>query len=126
MQAAIEQDYDKLGRVQGYLQSTMEMNLVLYHLDNDMSVYVNMDAVYALHQDSKSHNRVIVYIGNTLAYVSSHKQQCMTKSLTEAELVGLTNYMSKVELMEGFVCFITNENPMCQQSTRTVQQLSAW
>ncbi len=34
----------------------------------------------------------------------------MTKSPTEAELVGLANNVGMVELFEEFICFITNRN----------------
>ena len=44
---------------------------------------------------------MVVYVGGSLAYVSSKKQKCMTKSPTEAELVGLTDNVGLVELFEN-------------------------
>jgi hypothetical protein len=68
-----------------------------------------VDAAYAVHNDSKSHSGVVVYVGNTLAYVSSRKQKCMSKSLTEAELIALTDNLGMVELFKEFVEFVTQE-----------------
>ncbi len=47
--------------------------------------------IYALHEDSKSHTKVVIYIGGYMVYASSKKQKCMTKSPIEADLVGLTD-----------------------------------
>jgi hypothetical protein len=69
-----------------------------------MHVCAYVDASYALHQDSKPQTGVVVYVGKMLAYVSSCKQKCMTKSLTEAELVCLTYNVGMGELLEEFVC----------------------
>ncbi len=66
-----------------------------------------MDAAYALHADSKSHTGVVIYVGQTLVYVSSRKQKCMSKSPTEAELIGLTDNIGLVELFQEFVEFLT-------------------
>jgi hypothetical protein len=37
-------------------------------------------------------------VGETLVYVSSKKQKCMSKSPTEAELIGLTDNLGLIEL----------------------------
>jgi hypothetical protein len=77
VQAAMQQDYEKLEHV--LVQGTVEWKLVLHHSDSNMHVCAYVDASYALHRDSKSH----------IGVVSSRKQKCMTKSPTEAELLGL-------------------------------------
>lgn len=104
----MEQDYEKLEHVLGYLQVTAEQRLVLSCSESNMHVNAYVDIAYALHQDSRSCTGVIVYVGNTLAHVSLRKQKCMTKSPTEAELVRLTNNGGMAEIFEEFVCFITN------------------
>jgi len=53
---------------------------------------------------------VIIYVGQTLAYVLSRKQKCMSKSPTEAELIALTDNVSLVELFKEFVEFLTMQN----------------
>jgi hypothetical protein len=66
-----------------------------------------VDAAYAIHDDSKSHSGVVVYVGSTLVYVSSRKQKCMSKSPTEAELISLTDNLGLVELFKEFLEFVT-------------------
>jgi hypothetical protein len=52
-----------LERVLGYLQGTVERMLVLHYLDSNMHMCAYLDASYALHQDSKSHTGVVMYVG---------------------------------------------------------------
>jgi hypothetical protein len=66
-----------------------------------------IDAAYAVHGDSKSHSGVVIYVGDTLACVSSKKQKCMSKSPTEAELIALTDNLGLVELFREFLEFVT-------------------
>jgi hypothetical protein len=66
-----------------------------------------VDAAYAIHNDSKSHSGVIVYVGQTLACVLSRKQKCMSKSPMEAELIALTDNVGLAELFREFVEFLT-------------------
>jgi hypothetical protein len=68
-----------------------------------------VDAVFVLHSDSKSHMGVMVYVGETLVYVSSKKQKCMSKSPLEAELIGLTDNLGLIELFQEFVEFLTGK-----------------
>jgi hypothetical protein len=46
----------------------------------------------------------------TNLYVASRKQKCVTKSLTEAELVGLTDNLGVVMLFHEFVSFLVQKN----------------
>ncbi len=71
-----------------------------------MHVRAYVDAAYALHGDSKSHKGVVIYVGETLAYVS-RKQKCMIKSPTEVELIALTDNLGLVELFQEFDEFLT-------------------
>ena len=69
-------------------------------------VQAYVDAAYALHQDSKSHSGVVIFIGETLVYVSSRKQKCMSKSPTEAELIALMNNLGLIKLFHEFANFM--------------------
>jgi hypothetical protein len=105
VQYASVQDKEKLERVLGYLKWTEEQVLVLKPcVTGEVVAYV--DAAYAIHNDSKSHTGVVIYVGNTLVYVSSRKQKCMSKSPTEAELIGLTDNLGLIELFHEFVEFV--------------------
>jgi len=97
---------EKLARVLGYLKWTEEQVMVLKPcVTGEVVAYA--DAAYAIHNDSKSHTGVVIYVGDTLVYVSSKKQKCMSKSPTEAELIGLTDNLGLVELFHEFTEFVT-------------------
>ncbi len=74
------------------------------YVEGKITAYV--DVAYALHSDSKSHTGVVIYVGETLVYVSSKKQKCMSKSPTEAELIGLTDYLGLIKLFHEFLEFL--------------------
>jgi hypothetical protein len=106
VQEATVEDRDKLDRVLGYLRWTEEYVLVLKpYVEGKITAYV--DAAYALHNDSRSHTGVVIYVGETLVYVSSKKQKCMSKSPTEAELIALTDNVGLIELFHEFLEFLT-------------------
>jgi hypothetical protein len=105
VQGATQQDMVKLERVLGYVKATQEQAMVL-HAQTTQNIRAYVDAAFALHNDSKSHTGVMVYVGETLVYVSSKKQKCMSKSLMEAELIGLTDNLGFIELFQEFVEFL--------------------
>jgi hypothetical protein len=52
-----------------------------------------VDASYAVHEDMKSHKGGIVSFGRRAAMSKSSNQKLNTKSSTEAELVGASDYL---------------------------------
>lgn len=46
-------------------------------------------------------------MGGMMAYASSKKQKCVTKSPTESKLVALTDNLRFVELFQDFAEFVT-------------------
>jgi hypothetical protein len=105
VQGATQQDMGKIERVLGYVKAMQDHAMVL-RAQTTQNIRAYVDAAFALHSDSKSHTGVMVYVGETLVYVSSKKQKCMSKSLTEAELIGLTNNLGFIELFQEFVEFL--------------------
>jgi len=105
VQGATQQDMGKLERVLGYVKVTQDYTMVL-RTQTTQNIRVYVDAAFALHSDSKSHTGVMVYVGETLVYVSSKKQKCMSKSPTEADLIGLTDNLGFMELFQDFVEFL--------------------
>ena len=68
MQNATTEDQAKLNRVLGYLKGTQDRVLLLHNqVSSKVRAYV--DAAYALHNDSKSHSGVVLYVGETLVCV---------------------------------------------------------
>ncbi len=106
VQGAMYEDKEKLKRVLGYLKGTAERKLFL-HAQREKRIVAYVDAAYAVHNDSKSHSGVMTYVGDTLAYVSSKKQKCMSKSPTEAELIALTDNLGLIKLFREFLEFLT-------------------
>jgi hypothetical protein len=70
-----------------------------------MRVRAYIDAAYGVHQEiGKSHTGCAIVIGDGgPVYNKSTKQKIVTKSSTEAELVGLSNTASQAIHMRNFV-----------------------
>jgi hypothetical protein len=89
-------------------------------------VHAYVDAAYALHSDSRSHTGVIIFVGSSIAFVSSRKQKCMSNGPMEAELIGLTDNLGLVKLFKEFVDFIMGKEtrtPIVFQDCKSVISL---
>jgi hypothetical protein len=119
------EDQQKLLRLLGYLQVTVDKKLHL-RPEGVFRVEAYVDAAFAIHGDSKSHTGVAVFMGGALVYEASRKQKCMTKSPTESELVALTDNVGFVELFEEFLSFLLNvkeRTPIIYQDCTSVIDL---
>jgi hypothetical protein len=103
-----QRDQTKLIRVLGYLQNTKDLKYNIKPRE-PLKIMACIDAVFAAHDDSKSHSGVVVFVAGMLVYASSKKQGCVTKSPTESELVALTDNIGLVELFTEFVTFLVND-----------------
>jgi hypothetical protein len=84
-----------------YLHRTLNEYLVLgrsgwHHCDENM-----VNASYAVHRDMKSHSRGVVSFGRGVVMSKSSKQKLNTKSSTEAELVGASDYLHVPQAIRG-------------------------
>jgi hypothetical protein len=125
LQESTYEDKQKLQRVLGYLKGTVDRTLLL-RTPKGNQIVAYIDAAYAVHEDSKSHSGVLIYVGDTLAYVASKKQKCMSKSPTEAELIALSDNLGLVELFKEFLEFITQSKipaPVVYQDCSAVVSL---
>jgi hypothetical protein len=95
-------DRCKLRRVIRYLRSTKELHLTLEG-DNVASLHWFIDASYAVHPDMKSHTGGVMIMGKGAIVSGSNKQKLNTKSSTEAELVGVDDFMSRILSVRYFV-----------------------
>jgi hypothetical protein len=119
---ATVEDRKKLARLLGYLKGTMTQGLVIRPVDN-LQLYAYVDAAFALHDDSKSHTGVVILLDKSVVYVASRKQKCVTKSPTEAELVGLTDNLGLIVLFHEFVSFLVGKRaalPIAYQDSTSV------
>ena len=87
-----EQDWSKLKRTLEYLRGTLD-DFVTFGADDMCKMQTWVDASYAVHEDMKSHTGGVVSFGRGAAMSKSSKQKLNTKSSTEAELVGASDYL---------------------------------
>jgi hypothetical protein len=92
---ATEDDSKKLARVLMYLNSTADLKMTLC-AEDEMRVHAYVDASFAVHHDMRSHTGGVISLGRGAVHVSSKKQRLMTKSSTEAELVGISDVLPQI------------------------------
>ena len=92
--APTDDDQRKLDRVLRYLNSTKEMGMIL-EPEKAIAVLVYADVSYGVHADGKSHTGLYITLGRGGVFVRSAKQKIVTKSSTEAELVGLSDSLGQ-------------------------------
>jgi hypothetical protein len=90
-----QDDYKKLTRVVKYLDSTVDMPLVL-SADASGKIRWWVDASYAVHSDMKSHTGGTMSLGKGSIYSTANKQKLVTRSSTEAEVVGVHDVMPQL------------------------------
>ena len=88
------QDWDKLKRVLRFLNGTLDEVLVLAS-QNILKMDVFVDASYGVHDDMKGHTGGCVTFGRGAVMSKSTKQKLNTKSSTETEIVGCSDYMTQ-------------------------------
>ena len=97
-----EDDERKLDRVLSYFLFTRDQKLVL-RIAEVIEVRAYVDASFGTHQDMKSVTGVMIMIGGACIYIKSGKQKIITRSSTEAELVGLSDALSEILWTREFV-----------------------
>ena len=95
-------DYVKLKRLLEYLYGTLDLSLVL-GADNLGTIYTWVDASYAVHNDMRSHTGGVISFGVGGLLCKSSKQKLNTKSSTEAELVGASDYLPNTIWVMNFM-----------------------
>ena len=92
VQRPTEQDRNKLRRVLQYLNGTKDMCLTL-SADDLSKMHAWVDASFAVHMDSKGHTGGGMSLAYGVVLPKSVKQKLNTKSSTEWELVGASDYL---------------------------------
>ena len=85
-------DWKKLLRVLGFLKVTIN-DARYIAIDNIKHLFSWADASYAVHHDMKSHTVGATSFGRGIICSKSSKQKINTKSSTEAELVGICDFL---------------------------------
>jgi hypothetical protein len=117
-----EDDYKKLAHVVKYLDSTTNLPLVLAS-DDTGRIFWWVDASYAVHTDMKSHTGGTMSLGKGSIYSTSTKQKLVTRSSTEAEVVGVHDVMPQLiwtaNFLEGQgICI--DESVLYQDNTSSI------
>ena len=87
-----EEDWKKLIRVLSYERQTIDDPRIIGVLSLKKLISW-FDASYAVHPDMKSHTGATISYGRGVIGTKSSKQKLNTKSSTEAELVGASDYL---------------------------------
>ena len=90
-----EEDWQKLHRMMIFLHNTQDDSLVL-EADNTNIIRWHIDAAFAVHPDMKSHTGAVMSLGKGAIQSASKKQKTVTRSSTEAELIGVDDVISQV------------------------------
>ena len=85
-------DWEKLARLINYLHTTIDDDRIM-GADSLDTLYTWIDAAYAVHPNMRSHTGGCMSMGTGTMHARSSKQKLNTKSSTEAEVVGLSEYI---------------------------------
>jgi histone deacetylase 1/2 len=98
----LEQDWRKLDRVLKYLCGTQDLGIVI-EASSTVQVLAYVDASFGIHSDLKSHTGTLISLGYGPVLVKSSKQKLVSKSSTEAELIGVSDALSYVLWARNFL-----------------------
>jgi hypothetical protein len=100
--ALTEQDERKLQRLLEYLQGTIDLKLRLGA--NSLNKFTTwVDASFAVHDDMRSHTGGVISFGRGGIICQSKNQSINTKSSTEAELIGASDYLPNTIYVKMFM-----------------------
>ena len=103
VQSPTEDGRAKLHRGMGYIIGTVGSSPTL-EVEGPIRVTAYVDASFATHNsDMKSHTGVFITLGKGAFYCRSSKQKLVTKSSTEAELVGNSDAPSQIIWSKHFL-----------------------
>ena len=98
-----EEDWEKLRHVLRYLHGTRDLELIL-GVDGVVAVLTAwVDASYGTHPDKRSHTGGAMSFGRGAFSCKLKKQKLNTKSSTEAEVVGASDYLPSMLWARNFL-----------------------
>ena len=87
-----EKDWEKLKRCLGFIKGTRD-DLRVIGADNLEDLCIWVDASHATHENMRGHTGGIMSAGTGAIHCKSSKQKLNTRSTTESELVGASEYL---------------------------------
>ena len=125
-----DQDWQKLKRVLQYLLGTRDLELILGMNAADGSfatLTAWVDASYGVHPDKRSHTGGTMSFGRGAFSCKSKKQKINTKSSTEAEVVGASDYLPNMLWAKNFLeaqgISLANNNIVFNQDNQSAIRL---
>jgi KUP system potassium uptake protein len=118
-----EQDRLKLKRVLEFLKGTLE-DYRIVGADDVTIMQTWVDASHAVHKDMKSHTGGVVSFGRGAVMSKSSKQKLNTKSSTESELVGASDYLAYPTWAKKFLGsqgYVLKQNIFHQDNKSTIK-----
>ena len=85
-------DWKKLKRCLGFLKRTIKDRRIM-SADNLTDLYVWIDTSHAVHDNMQEHTGGVISMGRGALHCKSSAQKINTKSTTESELVGVSEYL---------------------------------
>ena len=85
-----------------YLNSEPELGLTIYP-GSVLNITAYVDASFGVHPDYKSHTGSVIMMDKGAVFAKSSKQKLMSKSSTEAELIGLSDALSQIIWTRDFM-----------------------
>jgi Reverse transcriptase (RNA-dependent DNA polymerase) len=99
-----QEDEKKLQRLLCYLQGTISLSLPLIIGADSLSQFATwVDASFAVHPNMRSHTGGVISFGRGGILCKSKKQSINTKSSTEAELIGASDYLPNTLYVKMFM-----------------------
>ena len=118
-----EDDWEKLRRVLQYLRGTIDLFLTLGGDDiTKMKSWV--DVSYGVHDDCRSHTGGAISFGWGVLLTKCQKQKLNTKSSTEGEIVGVSDFLPNMIWARMFLQeqgFILKENILYQDNQSAIK-----
>ena len=100
--APTDDDQKKLNRVFDYLSATVD-EVVCFQLGGSVEPEVYIDASYGVHANGSSRTGMVIMMAGVAIGCWSSKQKLVTKSSTEAEIVGLSDGLTNAIWMREMV-----------------------
>jgi hypothetical protein len=123
VQHPTEADWQKLRRMIQFLKGT-ETDVLTLKADDSHVIKWHVDAAFAVHDDFKSHTGATMTLGKGAITTASTKQKVNSRSSTEAELIGLDDYIAKIMWTRHFLDsqgYDVTDNIIYQDNKSTIQ-----
>ena len=120
-----EDDWKKLRRVIAYVQATID-DIRIIGASSLSQIFTWIDAAYAVTSDMKSQTGGTMSMGLGILHGKSSKQKLNVKSSTEAELVGVSDYLPYNIWLLMFLReqgYIITDNTIYQDNQSTIRML---